>query len=208
MKLSLVRKYFEPKNILDIGANVGQWHRHAKLVFSDSKFTCVEGNVFCKNLLFKNNCNSIISLLGKDEDYHDFFLNTDSIISTGSSLYLELTDSFNYDNTKCIRVKTKLLDNLFPVESFDLIKLDTQGSEIDILKGGIHTLRRSKGCIIEVSHKPYNKGAPLSHEVVNFMLDNDFYLRETLSTNERTHQSDYFFINEWWLNCYEQFMQE
>ena len=150
-----------------------------------------------------------MALLSDENDkWENFFLNTHALLSTGSSIYQELSQHFRPDNTKCIRIKTKTLDRLFTKLTFDLIKLDTQGSEMDILKGGLHTLKKSKGCIIEVSHKPYNKNAPLSHEVVNFMLEQKFFLKETLATNNVVHQSDYLFINEWWLNCYEKIIQE
>ena len=59
-----------------------------------------------------------------------------------------------------------------------------------------------------MSHKPYNADAPLSCDVLKYMSSIDFLLRETLDTERRTGQSDYLFLNEWWYNYYEQFMQE
>jgi len=209
MNLSLVNKYFHPKLILDIGANTGAWFIKAQEAFGDDTIIIsVEGNIYCEQTLLSSNPNSIIALLSDKEHYQDFFLNSSFLLSTGSSIYKELSQHFSHDNTKCVRIKTKTLDRLFAKLSFDLIKLDTQGSELDILKGGIHTLKKAKGCIIEVSHKPYNLGAPLSHEVVNFMLEQNFLLKETLSTDAAVHQSDYLFINEWWLNCYEKITKE
>lgn len=208
-ELRLVNKYFQPKDILDIGANTGSWYISAKKAFGwDANVISVEGNIHCKKLLFKTNPNSVIALLSDKEHYQDFFLNSEYLLSTGSSIYRELSQHFSHDNTKCIRIKTTTLDKLFSRLTFDLIKLDTQGSELDILRGGLHTLKKAKGCIVEVSHKPYNLGAPLSHEVVNFMLEQNFLLKETLSTNPEVHQSDYLFINEWWLNCYEKITKE
>ena len=40
------------------------------------------------------------------------------------------------------------------------------------------------------------------------MLEQQFFLKETLDTNSKLHQSDYLFINEWWLNCYEKIIQK
>ena len=208
-ELRLVNRYFQPKFILDIGANTGGWYGEGKIAFGeDVTIISVEGNIYCEQELLKNNPNSIIALLSDKEHYQDFFLNSSFLLSTGSSIYRELSQHFSHDNAKCVRIKTKTLDKLFAKLSFDLIKLDTQGSELDILRGGLHTLQKAKGCIIEVSHKPYNLGAPLSHEVVNFMLEQNFLLKETLSTNGELHQSDYLFINEWWLNCYEKITKE
>ncbi len=208
MNLPLVTNYFHPKMILDIGANAGHWYLDAKQHFGDAVILSVEGNPHCYRFLKKTNPNCIIALLSDKEKYVDFFLNSENLLSSGSSIYVELSRHFGYNNTKCVRLKTKTLDRIFSRVIFDLIKLDTQGSELDILKGGIHTLKKAKGCIVEVSHKPYNKGAPLSYEIINFMLEQDFLLKETLDTNGELHQSDYLFINEWWLNCYEKIIQE
>lgn len=208
MNLKLVTEYFQPKKILDVGANTGQWYKQAKECFPDSRIISVEGNIHCMRDLLKNNPNSVNVFLAEEEGYSDFFINKENLLSTGSSIYKEISQHFRHDNTKCMRVKTKTLDRLFAKLDFDLIKLDTQGSEVDILKGGLHTLKKAKGCIVEVSHKPYNTNAPLSHEVVDFMLEQQFFLKETLDTNSELHQSDYLFINEWWLNCYEKIIQK
>ena len=40
------------------------------------------------------------------------------------------------------------------------------------------------------------------------MLEHKFLLKETLSTQAAVDQSDYLFINEWWLNCYEKITKE
>ena len=39
---------------------------------------------------------------------------------------------------------TNTLDNLFPDSTFEIIKIDTQGSEIPILKGGKRTSSKSR----------------------------------------------------------------
>ena len=55
-----------------------------------------------------------------------------------------------------------------------MIKLDTQGSEIDILKGGKNLVNRSSVIILEVSFIEYNEGAPLAEEVLSFMNEIGF----------------------------------
>lgn len=208
MNLNIIKeKYFVPENILDIGANVGQFYKLCQSVFSESKILSIEGNILCKPHLLKVNPNSIFCLLDSEPRYRDFFLNRDCLLSTGSSVYLELTKHFEYDKAISVSVKTNTLDNILPYQVFDLIKLDTQGSEIDILKGGKRLMQRAKGCIVEVSHQPYNLDAPLSYEVVDYMLNNNFALRKTLDTNKKTSQSDFFFVNKWW-EYYDKFMQE
>ena len=62
---------------------------------------------------------------------------------------------------------TYTLDELYDgyTATFDLVKLDTQGSEIDILNGGSHMIKNTTAIIVEVSHVEYNENAPLVDEV-------------------------------------------
>lgn len=207
MNLSLIKKYFEPESILDIGANTGQFAQMCSQAFGKAKVLSIEANVLCKDFLAKSNPNYIIRLLDSEPRYRDFFLNKNSLLSTGSSVYRELTEHFDFNNAVSISVKTDTLDHVLPYQVFDLVKLDTQGSEIDIMKGGKRLMQRAKGCIVEVSHKPYNLDAPLSYEVIDYLINNNFALRETLSIESKTHQSDFFFVNKWW-EYYEKFIQE
>ena len=54
---------------------------------------------------------------------------------------------------------------------FDMIKIDTQGSEIDILKGGTELIKRTQVIMLEVDigHIKYNLGAPGKAEVMKFL---------------------------------------
>ena len=41
----------------------------------------------------------------------------------------------------------------------DLIKIDVQGAEVDIIKGGLNTINNAKRLIVELQHTEYNQGA-------------------------------------------------
>jgi len=208
MNLALVKQYIEnPEHILDIGANVGQFYEIAKATWPKANILSIEGNPYCQNFLSNTNPNNKICLLDYEPKLTAFFLNKNHILSTGNSIYKELTEHFSFDNTRVIKIKTHTLDNILPYQIFDLVKLDTQGSEIDIMKGGKNLIQRAKGVIVEVSHKPYNLNAPLSYQVVDYMLKNNFLLKETLNTNSKSHQSDFFFVNEWWYYFYKETME-
>jgi FkbM family methyltransferase len=56
------------------------------------------------------------------------------------------------------------------------IKLDTQGSELDILKGGTRVLEDCVGCEVEVEFSPIYKNQPLFHHVDSFLRDRGFVL--------------------------------
>ena len=55
-----------------------------------------------------------------------------------------------------------------------LLKLDVQGYEIEVLKGGARALAEAEAFLLEVPLLQYNEGAPLFAEVVEFMKDAGF----------------------------------
>jgi hypothetical protein len=55
-----------------------------------------------------------------------------------------------------------------------MIKLDVQGSEIDILKGLGNEINLFEVIILETSVKEYNKGSPLFLDVINFMNEKNY----------------------------------
>jgi len=62
------------------------------------------------------------------------------------------------------------------IEGIDAIKLDTQGSELDILKGAEKALKSCKFAIIEVEFNPLYKSQALFCDVDRFMRDRGFTL--------------------------------
>jgi FkbM family methyltransferase len=56
------------------------------------------------------------------------------------------------------------------------IKLDTQGSELDILRGGVSLLESCVGCEVEVEFSPIYKEQPLFTDVDRFMNKHGFTL--------------------------------
>lgn len=62
--------------------------------------------------------------------------------------------------------------------SVDFIKLDTQGSELDILLGGGQTLERVIGVEVEVEFMPLYQGQPLFADVHHFLQSKGFALMD------------------------------
>ena len=196
-RLSLIGKYFKPQSVLDIGANIGQFYNECKEVFPDSKYHLIEGNNICETELKNLEVDYTISLLSDDIKEVNFWMRTDDPFATGNSIYKENTDFYN----SAIPVKkwTETLDNLFQNETFDLIKIDTQGSEIDILNGGQNLVKSTKGIILEVSYKEYNIGSLLSNEVIDYMTSIGFSKVEVINSinhpiTEEHIQDDVLFV--------------
>jgi FkbM family methyltransferase len=179
-RLSLISKYFQPQSVLDIGANIGQFYNECKEVFPDSKYHLIEGNNICETELKKLEVEYTIALLSDSVKEVNFWMRSDDPFATGNSIYKENTDFYN----SAIPVKkwTKTLDNLFQNETFDLIKIDTQGSEIDILNGGENLVKSAKGIILEVSYIEYNQGTLLSDKVINYMSSIGFSKMDVINS--------------------------
>lgn len=61
---------------------------------------------------------------------------------------------------------------LAPEDAPDFLKIDTQGSELDILKGAATTLEKYNPLVLtETWCAEIYKGAPMSHDVIKFMYD-------------------------------------
>lgn len=130
----------------------------------------------------------------------NFYKNRNNLICTGDSIYRELTEHYNDTSVLIQRRVTETLDDIFPNGTeFDLIKLDTQGSEIDIIKGGQILCKKSKLILMEVSIEKYNQDSPLYDEVIAFMHSINFEKIDELEDhflNGKLIQKDILFINK------------
>jgi len=160
---------FEPKNILDIGANKGKWTLEIKKkLFPKAEYTLIEAIDYeeLEKLRIKyDNINYKNILLDEIEHLVTWYEKR----NTGDSLFKENTGYF--DDCKEIKRSTTTLDLVFNKnEVFELIKIDCQGAEIPILKGGNRLVQKSSVIILEVPFMgEYNIGAPNFYEHINYM---------------------------------------
>ena len=203
MNLRAITNYFYPYRILDIGANVGQFHKECKATFNDSYIFSIEASAECESSLKQITENYYIGLLAKDNTDYTFYSRKNDPTCTGNSMYKELTQFYSVDQLDIIKKKGIKLDDLFESDSeFDLIKIDTQGSELDIIEGGLNLCNKAKGILLEVSLTQYNENAPLYDDVINYMTSHGFIKTEILdeARNHGSHQQDILFINEKLIN--------
>ena len=176
MNLQHIRQYFYPHRILDIGANVGQFHTLCRSTFPASFIFSIEASPECESALSQITENYYIGLLAKEEKNYSFFSRRNDPTCTGNSIYKELTPFYNDEQVRIIEMSGILLDNLFDSNAvFDLIKIDTQGSELDIMSGGMRLCSRASGILLEVSLEQYNENSPLKSEVDLFMHNMGFH---------------------------------
>lgn len=167
--IDLKNQGFVPKNILDIGAHHGQFSQFCNSLWQTSYILMIEGNEKCEDILDKLSFDYCIGLLSDKNKEVTLFLNGNNYQCTGTSYYKENTR--HYKNCLEVKKRTTTLQEIVNEvnKNFDLIKIDTQGSELDIIKGGVEVIRKSSYVIIEVSKMEYNIGAPLFDEVVEYM---------------------------------------
>jgi FkbM family methyltransferase len=203
MNLFKVQNYFYPYRILDIGANVGQFHQIAKKTFPESYIFSIEASKECEPYLKQITDHYLITMLTKDNSEYNFYSRKNDPTCTGNSIYKELTQFYSDDQLDIIKKRGIKLDDLFETDSkFDLIKIDTQGSELDIIEGGINLCNKAKGILLEVSLTQYNENSPLYDEVIAYMEKIGFKSKEILDEqrNHGSHQQDILFINERFTN--------
>lgn len=172
--IEVLQKNNHPINtVYDIGANKGSWVKHYEEILPNSHFVCFEANsAWPKPKIIRSTHEWHHSVLTKPGvDFVEFYNRK----GTGDSYYKE--DTTFYDGIDGVKVPATTLDNLVLSKSMkkpDLIKMDTQGSEIDILEGAKETIKDTAVIQIEVSVLEYNKGAPNFYDYINYMIDIGF----------------------------------
>jgi FkbM family methyltransferase len=201
MSLRKIENYFVPNSILDIGANVGQFYNEIKNIFPNSYYYLIEGSENCDPALQTLNVDYSICLLSDSEKEVNFYVRKSEPRCTGNSIYREKTSFYDDDQIVIEKKQTKTLSNLLGEKTFDLIKIDVQGSEIDIINGGLEIVKNAKAVLMEVSLVEYNQNAPTKEFVYQYMGDLGFNPVEIIGNinHPLTHeliQQDILFLNK------------
>jgi FkbM family methyltransferase len=170
---------FGPKGILDIGAFEGAFALTARYYFPQSPILMLEAQPSMEGHLQAiarqaPHMEYRIQLLGPEsrKDVPFYHVNA-AVHSSGSSLYDEQT---SYPR-EVIHLPMRTLDDVmveFSGRAFDMLKIDVQGAELDVLRGGMRTLEGIEVLVIELSVLEYNKGGPLMAEVMAWLSGQGF----------------------------------
>ena len=160
------------KTVYDIGAWQGGWSRQVKSqALPNSEFILFEANPAYDAELAQSGFKYFRTVLSNPgREYVEFFNGT----NTGDSYYKETTTI--YDNQPSIKLDCTTLDKLIsehnlPIPNF--IKIDTQGSELDVLSGASF-LDQVDLVYTECPIICYNKGAPTIQEYLDFFKMRNF----------------------------------
>ena len=190
--------------VLDIGAYRGDFTETVKSIWPTAIVRQIEADERQQRWLQDN---AIISLLGDKESVSvDFYTLAQDKITTGSSLYKEMTRHYTESTTLILKKPMTTIDALDKIYKFygnwrelGLVKIDTQGSELLILDGAKEFLLKNapKYILLECSVIQYNDGAPLIAEVIAYMNSINYRIKDVfdLSYNEKNilQQTDMLF---------------
>lgn len=200
-KLPLTLRYLQGRGVpldivYDIGARHGNWTRAMSRALRKSEFFLFEANDKCRSKLASTGRQFFIGVLSSESGEVEFFEND----STGDSYYKENTS--HYEMIQPIIKKTVMLDTLINHSQLplpDLIKLDTQGSELDILQGGKIALGNASLLYLECPVVAYNNGAPTIQSYISYLASSGFMpfdIFEIHRSHEVMLQVDILFIRK------------
>jgi len=160
----------EIEQVLDIGAYRGEFSDIIDDVWPNAKVQQFEADERNKDYLLPN---AKIAVLGDEEKTIELHTIEDTGYgsTTGTSIFKEQTEFYENSQSKLCNMTT--LDKVVDMSGDwrkGLVKIDTQGSELLILKGATEFLKKNpRFIILECSYIEYNKGAPLIYESFDFM---------------------------------------
>lgn len=201
--LHLKTRGFNPRCILDIGANIGEWSDMVKGIWPQSDLVLFEADEVNTDILNKKGYKYFITLLGDEEKSVEFFCSPTAKFQTGNSIFKEKTHHYTGDRLEIRTVQMKTLDTIISdnkINNVDFIKLDIQGAELLALEGGKNVLSSAEVVLLEAALLEYNEGAPKLSEVISYMDNTGFQAYDVVELhylpNKLLSQLDVLFIRK------------
>lgn len=200
--LSLARRGFSPRRIIDGGANVGDFARRAAAIFPAATVYLVEPQPACREALARLAQEKRFHLhavaLGAEDEFIDLAIDPVGV-TTGAHVLRDVDAPVSVERARVpvVRLDT-LLEAEIVAEDRSLLKLDLQGWELEALKGAACILSRIEVILTEVSF--YAQAYEPSIEALMHYLDlRDFALYDIASLaarrrDNRAHQGDFLFV--------------
>lgn len=174
----------EFKTVIDVGVAFGSpgLYRSCR----KAKFYLVEpvpsAKAQLETLASRLNADVFNVAAGAEDGEMTFFVHPDT---SGSSAYRQLEGEF-FDGEE-VKVPVRRLDGLIPrpVKGPALLKIDTQGAELEVLSGAVDLLTEIDMVIIESSFHEFRLGAPEFHHIVQRMTELGWVCYEILEGHYR-----------------------
>ncbi len=173
------------RTVFDIGANRGRKARLYRRRFPDARIYCVEPIPACCAIIeewaqHQHGLVSVMNLaLGSQPGKLNFCWNVRH--SGGSSLIEphDIESRLRRGDCRRIEVAVETLDRVasrLPVEDGILVKIDVEGFDLEVIRGGRATLRRASAVIVEVGLTDHSVRPPFA-DFVNELADLDYAFR-------------------------------
>ena len=197
---------FNPSVVVDCGAAWGEWSVGFKNVFPNSFIIAVDASKWTTDIIPGSDVTEIEVLSDIDNKEMIFYKKKENLdegtFCTGDSLFKENTQHYQIHNTIESIVKTKTLKYIIDKHKknkIDVLKIDTQGSEILIMKGLGDMIKNIEFIELECSLVDFNKGGCDLYDVIDF-LKNDFEIFDIVELhkhyNKYLSQLDIIFQNK------------
>lgn len=178
---------FEPKHIIDVGANHGTWSREVLKYAPDAYYTLIEPqkwlSVSFQDLLDQNNKFSYFPVgAGKDNGSFKF-----TIVDRDDSCSFKFTEAEALANGyKQVEISVITLNSLvndqiekpFP----DIVKIDAEGLDIEVLEGASNLMGKTEVFMVEVAvfSKVFENTI---QKMINYMAEKGYVLFDITDLN-------------------------
>lgn len=204
---------FPIRSIIDIGANEGQFARLIRGFFPQATLYCFEPLPVPYQALSRwaatqpaGNVRTYNMALGDTDGDASMYCHSDH---TASSSFLSTTTTAAHlypfvQRQESVNVALRSLDSLFPqpetdLESEILVKLDVQGYEDRVLRGGAAVFKCSRACIVEINLDRLYEGQAEFKEVLSLLSDFGYRYRgnldQTYAPDGHVVFADMVFVN-------------
>jgi len=195
---------FSPAVVLDVGAATGAWAKLAHELWPDARVFGFEPNASNRDSLEATR--AAIAASGRGSfDYRTCFLGPEKKSveyvdrAHGTSIYLPAVQRESTTRSEMLRLDDLLAAGEVPTPS--LIKLDVQGFELEVLRGGETALSRADAVLMEVSWYHVQPEMPTAMDVLTYMHDRDFFWYDVMGIYRRVSddalaQMDFMFLRQ------------
>lgn len=180
-------------NVIDVGCYKGDWTARFKLIYPGARYYLIDPNDKFKEKL------EVLGtfyqeVVGEKLEEREFNFSQNDLADTGNSLYDENSNA----KFKKQKVMVKPLQDIVPKQSYEVIKMDVQGAELEIIEGSLDLFKQTKFVQLECPVHPNNVGAPLFEHYINYMANSNFKVFDVDSffINGKLMAIDFLFVNK------------
>lgn len=181
----LKRQAFNPRHIIDVGANHGNWTRTAVRFFPDAQYTLIEPQEFLKecvqDLVDSGYKIRWITAGAGDEPGRWAF----TLANRDDSSTFDLTEEeAKRAGFRQVLVEVKTLNEIVRSSGVppDMVKIDAEGLDLRVLAGASELFGHTEIFLVEVNiHDKHKENAP--EPVIKFMNEKGYHLMEITDVN-------------------------